>query len=126
MVQCSERLGVRQPGRRWTRCLRTPERHQDVRFPKSGRRGAGRVRVQGLRQGPGGDCGHRPPGSGLQGLASEAHEQEALQKDKVLQLWRIRQPHRRQVHDGSAAQEVSLLQERRPPHCRLSTAPGEE
>jgi hypothetical protein len=40
----------------------------------------------------------------------------------VLQLWRVREPHRRQVFDGAAAKAVPPLQERRPPDRRLSDA----
>lgn len=43
----------------------------------------------------------------------------------MLQLRRIRQPHRCQVHDGPAAQEVSQLQERGPPNRGLSAAQRE-
>lgn len=38
---------------------------------------------------------------------------------QMLQLWRIRQPHSGQMHDGPPAEEMPQLQERPAPHRRL-------
>jgi hypothetical protein len=43
---------------------------------------------------------------------------------QMLQLRRVRQPHRGQVHDGPPAEEVPQLQERGPPDRRLSDESG--